>query len=214
MIGLLMTPANAVKCCNGTKWETRRVMIPQPTNRPPFTFSRDEWSFQYRGRPGNYAITTRLDGPEGWEKQSPYGLIGARLPLLTTWAVSKSCDSYRPSQIIPSGQMFWHAGIGGEKPDWAGKSRPGRFLTNEFRLLMPMFELTRIRVQHVRDITEEDAIAEGFPLPEGDHVPFYGPQGDFLDAWDAINGKRAGGAFKCKRNPWVWVLTFKRVEAT
>lgn len=33
----------------------------------------------------------------------------------------------------------------------------------------------------------------------------------FAEAWDAVNGRRAGCSWAS--SPWVWVLEFRRVEA-
>jgi hypothetical protein len=64
-------------------------------------------------------------------------------------------------------------------------------------------EITEVRVQRLQEISEEDARTEGFGSA-------FGP-GCFSRAfdsyWDEING-----AGTWALNPWVWVLTFKRIE--
>jgi len=81
-------------------------------------------------------------------------------------------------------------------------------------------EITGVRVERVQDISEEDAIAEGVNggcTTCGRDAPYqcYDPIPDHRDAfiwlWDSINGKKPG--FAWKDNPWVWALTFKRLEA-
>ena len=37
-------------------------------------------------------------------------------------------------------------------------------------------------------------------------------RGVTMEAWDAVNGRRAGCSWAA--SPWVWVLEFRRVEAT
>lgn len=75
-------------------------------------------------------------------------------------------------------------------------------------------EITAVRVQRLQEITEEDAKAEGiepyqieYPgdanFSEGPHWYRMG----FRDIWKEINGTDSWQA-----NPWVWVLTFRRVE--
>lgn len=70
-------------------------------------------------------------------------------------------------------------------------------------------EISSVRVQHLHDISEEDARAEGFrdrydaaPTGERDTAAEV-----FAQGWDSINGKRAPWA----SNPFVWVLSFRRV---
>lgn len=77
-------------------------------------------------------------------------------------------------------------------------------------------EVTKVRVERLRDITEVDALAEGV---EPEMVPHYSARAvlrghdpsrrnGFLTLWDSINGKRAPWS----SNPWVWVVEFKRLE--
>lgn len=56
-------------------------------------------------------------------------------------------------------------------------------------------QITAVTVQMVREITEEDAIREGFENLAG-----------FQNAWIRINGISSW-----KKNPWVFVYEFKRV---
>lgn len=92
-------------------------------------------------------------------------------------------------------------------------------------------EITDISVQHLQDISEEDAIAEGI-LPEERHgekgwkdysiihsgkhkgkdhphgmVPFRSPIDSYKSLWEKINGPKSWN-----ENPWVWVLKFKQIK--
>lgn len=95
-------------------------------------------------------------------------------------------------------------------------------------------EVTGVRVERLQDISEDDAQAEGIqselvcpggfdpdnfhppgatgyvsgrhPFPKGSIYPTAGEA--FREGWDAINGKRA----TWESNPWVWVVSFQRVE--
>jgi hypothetical protein len=103
-----------------------------------------------------------------------------------------------------------------EPPKW----RPSIFMPRWASRIT--LEITDVRVQRVQDISEADAWAEGVDELDGmlddaairraakvagcsheDARATYGA------AWDEINGKRASW----ESNPYVWVLTFKRVEA-
>ena len=84
-----------------------------------------------------------------------------------------------------SGQNRWRPSI--HMPRWASRIT---------------LEITDVRVEKLRDISEGDVIREGCP----DDV-LYG-RGWYRDLWNEINGDDAWGA-----NPWVWVIEFRRVES-
>jgi hypothetical protein len=91
-------------------------------------------------------------------------------------------------------------------------------------------EITDVRVQRVQEITEADAMAEGVKCEwyDDDGTPASGcwwdyerkcwsgafenhaeARGSFRTLWDSINAKRG---YPWADNPWVWVITFRRVE--
>ncbi len=67
-------------------------------------------------------------------------------------------------------------------------------------------QITDVRAERLQEITEEDAIAEGCPsalvtLATVPMVEWY------KHLWDSINPK-----YPWSSNPWVWVISFKKVE--
>jgi hypothetical protein len=93
-----------------------------------------------------------------------------------------------------------------------------------------LLEITSIRVEKLMDITDEDAIAEGatyypdIPLgwghsdkarwsmegnPKDTAHCLASPRFAFLNYWDKLNKKRG---FGIEAKPWVWVVSFKKVE--
>jgi hypothetical protein len=94
-------------------------------------------------------------------------------------------------------------------------SQPNREAADDYNLkatpsiFMPRWacritlEITDVRVQRLRDISEGDAKAEGVD-PIREKVPTHRDAYRYL--WDDINGTGAWQA-----NPWVWALTFRRV---
>jgi hypothetical protein len=82
-------------------------------------------------------------------------------------------------------------------------------------------EITDIRVERLRDISEEDAIKEGIEIIHMAeiNVPVYknyllkekllttNPIKSLQTLWQSINGKQS-----LEANPWVWVISFKRIE--
>lgn len=87
-----------------------------------------------------------------------------------------------------------------------------------------LLEITYIRVERLQDISEEDAKAEGIEphyagwMPyntmfyESDGITpanyFKDPRHSYLQLWESINGAGSWDA-----NPWVWVISFKRIES-
>lgn len=65
-------------------------------------------------------------------------------------------------------------------------------------------EITGVRVERVQDINYDDTIAEGYSIKE---VGIKAEYHWFKDLWDSINKKRG---FSWKKNPWVWVIEFKK----
>lgn len=138
---------------------------------------------------------------------------GERRCLLTTWAVHSGFDIWKPTALhrafiekhpIRETFEFWHAGLGTPKPEWAGKSRPGRFLPNHLRPLMPVFEIVSVKAERVQEISPDDCRAEGMPVENNDVGVRYG----FGQLWNSINESRGYG---WQVNPWVWGVTFNEV---
>lgn len=125
------------------------------------------------------------------------------------------------------GERIWnrHGGIievpGSGGPSWGLANYGGRWRPS---IHMPRWasritlEVTRVRVERVQEISEEDAKAEGtLLLVEGVIVPGSVPpervalthRDFFQDSWDRTYAKR--GSWWAS-NPWVWVVEFKRIE--
>lgn len=99
-------------------------------------------------------------------------------------------------------------------PEWAGRRRHGMFMPRWASRIT--LEITDIRVQRVQEISTEDCIAEGC-------VPFYThkkcgedfcpvhhqERAEYKKIWDEINGKTN----PWEQNPWVWAISFRRLES-
>ena len=78
-------------------------------------------------------------------------------------------------------------------------------------------EITGVRVERLQQITRDDAIAEGPEQHDDDGVTYYGdfgkghadPRSWYRSAWDAVNASRG---YPWSSNPWVWVLSFRRLH--
>lgn len=125
----------------------------------------------------------------------PYGVPGDRLWVRETWAPLTKGYAYRADQL-------WNASPAGR---WHPSIHMPR-VANRITL-----EVTGVRVERLREISDADCIAEGAPGGHGS-IPGYlynaTPLEHYRFIWETING---AGSWDV--NPWVWVVEFRRIEA-
>jgi hypothetical protein len=178
----------------GRKTMTRRVMRPQPVGVPNQHSETDEWlDIWYTNDAQRDPSIERSEA-----LHNPYGVPGDRLWVreafrLTDeqppWVIYAADSTMRAPDGSCRGHVYqgpWRPSI--HMPRWASR------LT---------LEITDVRVQRVREISEEDAIAEGCEA-ELDWTA----RMRFAELWNHINAKRGYG---WDVNPWVWCLTFRRL---
>ncbi len=200
----------------GRKGMTRRVMKPQPTDfigkqsAPKNSVKHpSEYFDAYNGGPHwCWWTTDNRQGPD-WIK-CPYGVPGDRL-----WVR----ETFSPIILLGGNTVSkqWAYRASGDQIPSLEQWKPSIFMPRSAcRILL---EVTDVRVERVQEITEEDAKAEGclndVELIYGHMtgpVDYRGEYtaGRFQNLWDSINEKRG---FGWDTNPFVWVVTFKRVEA-
>lgn len=167
----------------------------------------------------------------GPQPKAPHGPVGRRLWVRETWHQCPHCErtvSYRAGgwREAPSGAPD----DGGDRCDDDTRPLSPKCEAHGWRpsIHMPRWasritlEVTRVRVERVGDISEEDAKAEGvtvLPLQDAaDPSAWWSadpanpathgrtPVAAYRKLWDEING---AGSFAS--NPWVWVYDFRRV---
>lgn len=184
---------------DGTKTQTRRVVKLKPWHQIEERDDGSPWPWMHD-----------CDRDADFWLPGPYGVSGDRLYCRETWAAPHAYD-HLPPRLIPQdarihyaaneerGGLLWRPSI--HMPRWAS------------RILL---EVTDVRVERLQDISEADALAEGieylprmggFALPDGSHFHVFDPRISYWSLWDAINGPGAVEA-----NPWVWCVSFERVE--
>lgn len=196
MKGLLFIPELAVKACDGTKTHTRRALG------------------NYEGVELTPSVVADLLDQCGYKS-------GERRCLLSAWAVAPEFDHLKPTELDPNkvSGHFWHAGQG-EKPAGFGDTRYGSHLPNVLRcVLMPMFDVTDVRIERVQDITWQDSLAEGVSIARcgceacsttiglctaDQGVAIEG----FIQSWDSLY---APFGYGWEKNPIVAVVTFNRL---
>lgn len=137
----------------------------------------------------------QLDGPDHITKEYPNVLYrtdsSTRLILCDgVWKYANDKFKWRPSIFMPR---------------WASRIT---------------LEVVNVRVERVRDITEDDALAEGcvgspcgcdrYMCTDCMNTGWIEPPTlDYMFLWNKINAKRGYG---WDVNPWVWVVEFRKVE--
>lgn len=72
-------------------------------------------------------------------------------------------------------------------------------------------EIISLRAQHLQDITDDDALAEGISFEEYCNAGGCkdAPRSVFQQKWDASKP----AAYSWNKNPWVWVVEFRKLPA-
>lgn len=197
---------------DGRKTQTRRIIKPQP--------QCGVGRYTEDGTPGEVDwVLLDYDGdPTDSVLRCPYGAPGNRLWVRETHAlVAPSLSGrleYDGARLVdsPFGPVeIWYRADGAlgvmsmlfaDGPRWRSSSRMPRWAS---RLTL---EVTQVRVERLQDISEADAIAEGCGVMR-DVVPVVTARDEFAALWESIHGAKAW-----VRNPWVWVVEFKKVGET
>lgn len=202
----------------GQKTQTRRPVTPQPRLTPRHLCKIAAGA---RGE----LLGLVCGDPERITHHCPYGLPGNRLWVRETWAL---CEALRVGEF---GGDLWETELDAESPipkqptrdrdrrQFAiyradGDEGPWRSSIHMPRWASRLtLEITDIRVERVQAISDADALAEGIGAgAPPDYVWVEGRAANkFRALWDDINGPRG---FGWDANPWVWVLEFRRLEAT
>ncbi len=159
----------------------------------------------------------------------PFGKIGDRIWVRETWsdvnldgapAVAYRADdevydlmedkslldedgafNYQDPRVRKYQFAAWHSDlISGIEGDWRPSIHMPRWAS---RLTL---EITCVRVERLRDLSEDDAKSEGITPPSGGVLPGWEYRINFRDLWMSIYG-----ADNWEANPWVWVIEFKVV---
>jgi hypothetical protein len=181
---------------DGSKTMTRRIIRPQPTHFNP-------------------AGTPRRVVPNGGPSESiccPDGEPGDRLWVRETFSgphcmdASDGCKAVPPSKWGDCSRIWYWADGNPTEGDWT-RPRPSIHMPRwASRILL---EITAVRVERLQDISAADCAKEGAPFSYSGFDPDEAPdwRGWYRSIWEAIYGP-----YSWAENPWVWVVTFRRVE--
>ena len=220
------------------KWQTRRIMTEQPRVESAGLLSHSELAGHFAPHVFGYCALQMT--------KSPHGVVGDRLWVREAWrSWRETCedrwssfeddhDECRPHcdqtyvafratprvgfRPIPDRQAITYldesSAIESNK-NLLGPWKPGIHLRRDWARIT--LEITKLRIERLQDITEEDAIAEGVELGkpldvlvngEPGKVEYFDARTAFAHLWCSVNGPDSW-----KANPWVRVVDFKLLDA-
>ena len=189
---------------DGRKTQTRRIVKAKDSDSsrcitlPMLMKNVNEWRLQ----------DGRWFGIDGYDTlvfcDCPYGHVGDRLWVRENW---RECGSgQRQDGKIPSTPV---PVVYAADDDAEGPWRPSIFMPRWASRIT--LELVSIRIERLREISHEDATAEGIERSGkgwkdygGNTQQWMSPATSFQTLWMSINGHENWSA-----NPWVWVVGFK-----
>lgn len=208
---------------DGRKTQTRRIMKlqPKPSKSRPgdFWFSSKKLESMVHVSdlaPGNSPIADYHLFIQ--EHCCPFGAVGDRIWVRETFCpvddTQYGGEKWVDYRATPKFEASHPAGWDSAPNDAeALKWRPSIHMPRwASRILL---EITDVRVERLNSISQEDAQAEGLELTgwrptysdpdSGGEVMT--PYDNFAELWSSIYGDESW-----KANPWVWVISFERVE--
>ena len=191
---ILMNGAMVRAVLEGRKTVTRRLVKRQPFVHHWQMFP--EYTGQWREGAGLWRFEHRIPHnprPDFEEWLRPPCQIGERLYVRET---------HFDGRNLNEGRVLFQADGDMSRFGWTPSLHMPKALARIW------LEVTAVRVERVRDITAEQAIAEGMQSNLREHDAVESLRNDFAQLW---NGLAKPGA-RWDDNPWVWVVDFRRVE--
>ncbi|AZS50689.1 hypothetical protein DM558_07805 [Entomomonas moraniae] len=188
---------------DGRKTQTRRPHAEPKYQVGDIVYVKEPWKIkQWYQDDGDLDIEYVVDGTVK-HKSVPYEEDDSGEIFNEYWI--ESCDDY-----IEAGVPFNEENERYETPEINPcRLRPAEEMPEYFSRIQ--LKITAIRKEKLQDITEQDAIAEGFGLTPKDIVKEDKTPSItwFRGLWDSIYGNDESKQWQA--NPWVWVYEFERV---
>ena len=172
----------------GAKTQTRRPVKPRKDRAIGCELACYELADEFNA--GDYMNAPWAPGDRLWVRET----------FCDHWHMDRGVIEYRADGELDS-DMFdagctWRPSI--HMPRWASRIT---------------LEVTGVRVEQLQEISYEDAKAEGAEFWRNDGTltelpPCSAHRYEFEDLWTSINGADSWDA-----NPWVWVVSFRRLDA-
>lgn len=198
----------------GRKTQTRRIIDFPGVNkvvefvRVAFDKTTGAPIYEMKGAAGQFV--TRPAGKHCIDYHySPRFAVGDRLWVREAWRTeSRTYDDLAPSEMGGEETVLYEADAAWSLNKTVGRLRASMHMPRwASRLTLVVAD---VRVEHVQDISESDAVAEGCKGilgPNPDFPDEWGPTPveEYRDLWNSLNAERGYG---WNANPWVTVTTF------
>lgn len=199
---------------NGTKTQTRRIKGLEKHNVHPNWWRYDGQAVYDDQVPcyNHYMELLDLDGTP----REMYDKIKCTVKRGDIFWVRETF--YKTTSKYLNGLYYYKASI---DEGWDLKWKPSIFMPKDACRIW--LKVTNVRVERLKDISENDAIAEGikklgqngfnntiyknYPSSGSFENGLENPKDSFFSLWESINGIEPLNA-----NPWVWVYEFERCE--
>lgn len=226
--GILFNTEMIRAIMDGRKTQTRRPIRPQPMGRLCYSMAGSnagKWGYMTEicRKAWGYSGDDILQDPtkEDLEKRwTPPCHTDDLLYVRETWFYESHMEDLTAGEPdLPSGRYKHRYVYYADQPDYpvnvgAGATgwRPSIHMPKEAARIW--LKVTNVSIQRLKEITDEDAIAEGF---EADDT--FKARERFAMTWNsvygftkAVNGWRMSSPENWGSNPWVWVISFEQIE--
>lgn len=223
-IYVMMKPRLALATKDGDKWETRRIMDPQPFPCParfvPWDESNGIWI------PESNSGKTGIFHPG--QIKCPYGVPGDILCVKEEhyvygcWKIDGLTKKTKKPRLvfIPTTddkhpvlytdnrpEKYYRSNFDG-RMCWGYFKRNSMFMPDE--LIRTRRKIVAIRAEELGNITKEGFYAEGYMGGADEFERRLGYRKMCWDQWYMRLWESINGAGSWAKNPWVWVITFEK----
>lgn len=190
--GILFSSAMVRALLDGTKSQTRRALRPQPEGECELGTARNRF-----GLAGDCLWVRETFFAFGhWETRPKAGKAGDAWYFVDQTRTSG--QRYRYALDEPGGADPLAGRVAGDLPRW--HRRPALFMPHAASRIL--LEIVGVRIERLREISADDALAEGVKALGADEDPVLA----YRNVWERINGAGSWDA-----DPWVWVVEFRRL---
>ena len=226
--GILFNTEMIRAIMDGRKTQTRRPIRPQPMGRLCYSMAGSnagKWGYMTEicRKAWGYSGDDILQDPtkEELEKRwTPPCHTDDLLYVRETWFYESHMEDLTAGEPdLPSGRYKHRYVYYADQPDYpvnvgvgATGWRPSIHMPKEAARIW--LKVTNVSVQRLKEITNEDAIAEGFEADETfkAHERFAMTWNSIYGFTKAVNGWRMSSPENWGSNPWVWVISFEQIK--